>query len=145
MGYQRTGNRLRSRRKRCAIWPEPVARHLPCMRVSALSFLLLSVLPCPTDPARHPQQLKSLSLEELGNIRVTIVSKQPDEVGQTPAVTCVTNYNNLIAHLIVSLQSMSRLPHRVAGNRRSHRESTDDNGSVAGIRRRLHASLTGRP
>ena len=120
------------------------------MRVSALSFLLLSVLPCPADQARHPQQLKSLSLEELGNIRVIIVSKQPDEVRQTLAVTCVTSYNNLIAYLIVSLQSMSRLSHRVVGNRRSlpqphNRESTDDNGSVAGIRRRLHASLTGRP
>src|SRR6185437_10466848 len=142
MGYQRTGNRLRSRRKRCAIWPEPVARHLPCMRVSALSFLLLSVLPCPADQARHPQQLKSLSLEELGNIRVTIASKQPDEVRQTPAVTCVTSYNNLIAHLIVSLQSMPGRPRRLAEDRRSllqppHRESTDDKGSVAGIRRRL--------
>jgi hypothetical protein len=35
----------------------------------------------------HPiqeQQLKSMSLEQLGNVKVTTASKQPEEVWKTP-------------------------------------------------------------
>lgn len=46
---------------------------------------MLNVLPCAAEPARHPQELESLSLEQLGNIQVTTVSKQPEEMWHTPA------------------------------------------------------------
>lgn len=55
------------------------------MRVLGSLLLTLIVLPCCAEPARHPQQLKSLSLEQLGNIKVTTFSKQPEEVWHTPA------------------------------------------------------------
>jgi hypothetical protein len=40
--------------------------------------LLLAL--CAAEPARSPQRLKSLSLEQLGNLEVTTVSKQPEQV-----------------------------------------------------------------
>lgn len=63
--------------------------HLFKMRVLLLLFLALVALPSWSEPARDPQRLKSLSLEQLGNIEVTTVSKQPEEVWRTPAAIYV--------------------------------------------------------
>jgi iron complex outermembrane recepter protein len=40
-------------------------------------------------------QLKSLSLEELGNIEVTTVTKQPEEVWETPAAVFVVTHDDI--------------------------------------------------
>ncbi|MGH7040597.1 MAG: TonB-dependent receptor plug domain-containing protein [Acetobacteraceae bacterium] len=59
------------------------------MRALLLLFLILTALPSSAEPAGNPQRLKSLSLEQLGNIEVTTVSKQPEEVWNTPAAIYV--------------------------------------------------------
>jgi hypothetical protein len=59
------------------------------MKEITVSLLILAPMLCraeqPATGASQPQQLKSLSLEQLGNVKVTTVSKQPEEVWQTPA------------------------------------------------------------
>ncbi len=47
----------------------------------------------PTDSA--PQNLKSLTLEQLGNIQVTTVSKEPEGVWQTPAAIYVLTQDDI--------------------------------------------------
>jgi iron complex outermembrane recepter protein len=53
----------------------------------------VSQQPPPTGPS--PDQLKSLSLEELGQVEVTTVSKQPEEVWQTPAAVFVVTQDDI--------------------------------------------------
>jgi iron complex outermembrane receptor protein len=79
------------------------------MRVLFSLFLILSVLPCPAEPARHPQQLKSLSLEQLGNIEVTTVSKQPEEVWHTPAAIYVMTQADIRRSGATTLPELLRL------------------------------------
>ena len=43
----------------------------------------------------QPDQLKNLSLEELGNIEVTTVSKEPEEVWRTPAAVFVLTRDDI--------------------------------------------------
>lgn len=162
-GYQGTGNRPRSRRKRCAIRPEPVARHLPCMRDSALR----------NDPWLRRGSFSHLHLNL--HLKATF-----SDTGTVASYECSS------PHRMAPLQSMLTLPHRIdfnqdsrfmsrlpaqnissyqtmdthlastcckhftiAGSGRSlvqphHREFTGDNGNAVGIRRRLYASLTWR-
>ena len=73
-------------------------------RVEILRFLTLTASICmigttvrpQTAPGRSQQNpLKNLSLEELGNIEVTTVSKEPEEVWNTPAAIYVITQEDI--------------------------------------------------
>ena len=49
----------------------------------------------PSPPGLSPTQLKSLSLEQLGEVEITTVSKQPEEVWQTPAAVFVVTHDDI--------------------------------------------------
>jgi len=73
---------------------------MACVRVSCLACCLLVCAlqavgaSLPSSPAA-PQQLKSLSLEQLGNIEVTTVSKEPEGVWRTPAAIYVLTQDDI--------------------------------------------------
>ena len=46
-------------------------------------------------PQPEPQQLKSMSLEQLGSLEVTTVSKEPEEVWKTPAAIYVVTQDDI--------------------------------------------------
>lgn len=72
-------------------------------------LLTLLALPCAAEPARHPQQLKSLSLEQLGDIKVTTVSKQPEEVWHTPAAIYVMTQADIQRSGAITLPELLRM------------------------------------
>lgn len=80
------------------------------MKAILLPALMFAVaLPCFAEPARSPQQLKSLSLEQLGNIEVTTVSKQPEEVWRTPAAITVITQADIRRSGATTLPDMLRM------------------------------------
>jgi iron complex outermembrane receptor protein len=64
---------------------------MPFLRTAVLGFALFPcLLEAATQPSdRQAQQLKSLTLEQLGNIEVTTQSKEPTEIWNTPAAIYV--------------------------------------------------------
>lgn len=70
---------------------------------------LFSVTLCAADPAPTPQRLKSLSLEQLGNLEVTTVSKQPEEVWDTPAAIYVIAQDDIRRSGATSLPELLRM------------------------------------
>lgn len=73
---------------------------MSCTRMSA--FLMLGATFLAGTAKLHAkneepqvQKLKSLSLEDLGNVRVTTVTKEPEEVWQTPAAVYVLTQNDI--------------------------------------------------
>ncbi len=56
-----------------------------------------------------PTQLKSLSLEELGQVEVTTVSKQPEEVWLTPAAVSVVTHDDIRDSGATSIPELLRL------------------------------------
>jgi iron complex outermembrane receptor protein len=79
---------------------DSVQQHRPTIRqiVAANVFALLlwftltgqmTLAQAPQNDQNHPDSLKQLSLEELGNVEVTTVSKDPQEVMKTPAAVFV--------------------------------------------------------
>jgi iron complex outermembrane receptor protein len=83
------------------------------MRELIVSFLILTALPSPAEqpafPASEPQQLKSLSLEQLGNVKVTTVSKLPEEVWQTPAAIYVMTRDDIRRSGATTIPELLRL------------------------------------
>jgi len=56
-----------------------------------------------------PGQLKSLSLEQLGEVEITTVSKQPEEVWQTPAAVFVVTQDDIRRSGALSIPEILRL------------------------------------
>ena len=56
-----------------------------------------------------PEQLKSLSLEQLGEVQITTVSKQPEEVWQTPAAVFVVTHDDIVRSGATSIPELLRL------------------------------------
>jgi iron complex outermembrane receptor protein len=50
---------------------------------------------CVAADAPQTAKLKRLSLEELGNVEVTSVSKEPEEIWQTPAAIYVLTHDDI--------------------------------------------------
>jgi iron complex outermembrane recepter protein len=70
--------------------PPRFPRCMNLRRVQFLQFCMLFALPlCADDPQTSPAALKSLSLEELSQIEVTSVSKEPQKAMQTAAAIYV--------------------------------------------------------
>ena len=60
-------------------------------------------------PGDSEAQLKSLSLEQLGEIEITTVSKQPEEVWQTPAAVFVVNQDDIRRSGATTIPELLRL------------------------------------
>ena len=87
----------------------PALRRFFSMKVRLLLLALFSVTLCAVEPARSPQRLKSLSLEQLGNLEVTTVSKQPEVVWDTPAAIYVITQNDIRRSGATSLPELLRM------------------------------------
>lgn len=62
----------------------------------------------PKNEVAQVQQLKSLSLADLGNVKVTTVTKEPEEVWQTPAAIYVLTQNDIRRSGAVTLPDLLR-------------------------------------
>ena len=83
---------------------------MPCFRLVLLS---LAVSPCllaaATQPSDQAQQLKSLTLEQLGKIEVTTESKEPTEVWSTPSAIYVLTAEDIRRSGVTSVPDALRL------------------------------------
>jgi iron complex outermembrane receptor protein len=74
---------------------------------ASLSF---AEAPQPAAPfSAAPAQLKSLSLEQLGEVKITTVSKQPEEVWQTPAAVFVVTHDDIRRSGATAIPELLRL------------------------------------
>jgi iron complex outermembrane recepter protein len=84
---------------------------MPSLRIALLSLVfspcLLAVASQPSD--RGAQQLKSLTLEQLGNIEVTTQSKEPTEIWNTPAAIYVLTADDIRRSGVTSVPDALRL------------------------------------
>jgi len=88
---------------------------LPVRRARIAAIVLIAV-PCaaraaqqsPNNEEAQVQQLKSLSLSDLGNIHVTTVTKEPEKVWQTPAAIYVLTQNDIRRSGAVTLPDLLR-------------------------------------
>ncbi|HEY1804479.1 MAG TPA: TonB-dependent receptor [Terracidiphilus sp.] len=82
------------------------------MNLAVIGFLLgVPAARSEQSPVRKSPsaQLKSLSLEELGQIEITTVSKQPKEVWQTPAAVFVVTHDDIRNSGATSIPELLRL------------------------------------
>jgi iron complex outermembrane recepter protein len=83
------------------------------MRELIVAFLILTPLLCraeqPASRASQPQQLKSLSLEQLGNVQVVTETKEPTEVWDTPAAIFVLTQEDIRRSGVTSVPDALRL------------------------------------
>lgn len=75
----------------------------PCLRCGAQT----PSFPAGTEP--RTSQLKSMSLEQLGNVEVTTVSKQPEEVWHTPAAIFVLTHDDIVRSGATTIPDLLRL------------------------------------
>ncbi len=81
-----------------------------CVLVLAtLSALLLSTLAEAAQPESSENPLKQLSLEELGSIKVTTASKEPEEVWNTTAAIYVITHDEIERSGVTSIPEALRL------------------------------------
>ena len=79
-------------------------------RTSVLLFLLPCVLHAGKQPAdQRAQQLKSLTLEQLGNVEVTTQSKEPTQVWDTPAAIYVLTGDDIRRSGVTNVPDALRL------------------------------------
>jgi iron complex outermembrane recepter protein len=83
---------------------------LQTLRRSVIATVLLSSLASAksSDPG-DPQALKSLSLEQLGNVEITTASKQPEQVWKTPAAIYVITQEDIRHSGVTSVADALRL------------------------------------
>ena len=74
-----------------------------------LGVALCNAAPTPQMLPMQEQELKSMSLEQLGNIQVTTASKQPEEVWKTPAAIFVITAEDIQRSSATSLPELLRL------------------------------------
>src|SRR5579885_824620 len=104
----------------------PRAALLVCLLVLPVCIVECAASPGP-DPASG-NALKQLSLEELGNIEVTTVSKEPEEVWKTPAAVYVLTKEDIRRSGATSIPEALRLVPSVEVER------TDASSWAVGIR-----------
>jgi iron complex outermembrane receptor protein len=85
-----------------------IRRHLSALVIAGVALLPLSAI-AKSQPELPTQQLKSLSLEQLGEVQVTTVSKQPEEVWQTPAAVFVVTHDDILRSGATSIPELLRL------------------------------------
>src|SRR5690242_10247246 len=83
-----------------------------CVRVVLIFFLLGCALALhaaqPRPEGSEPQDLKSLTLEQLGNLEVTTVSKEPEEIWKTPAAIYVLTADDIARSGATTLPDLLR-------------------------------------
>lgn len=117
-------------------WTPALRRILP-MKVRLLLLMLLSVTLCAAKPARTPQKLKLLSLEQLKNFEITTVLKQPQEVWNTPATSYAITQDDIRRLGATTLPELLGI---IPGEQLSRLQSDNWSAKVCGF-----ASLAWRP
>ncbi|MGC1782633.1 MAG: TonB-dependent receptor [Acidobacteriaceae bacterium] len=84
-------------------------RLLISCQLAFTAVALAGPLPKPQMLPIEEQQLKTMSLEQLGNIKVTAVSKQPEEVWQTPAAIFVVTSDDIARSGATNIPDLLRL------------------------------------
>ena len=96
----------------------------------------------------HPiqeQQLKSMSLEQLGNVKVTTASKQPEEVWKTPAAVFVITSEDIRRSSATTLPELLRLVPGVQVSRSQSNEwAVGIRGFTSGFSKDLLVLIDGR-
>lgn len=84
---------------------------MPCLRIALLSLVLSPcVLSAATQPSdQQAQRLKSLTLEQLGNLEVTTQSKEPTGIRNTPAAIYVLTADDIRRSGVTSVPDALRL------------------------------------
>ena len=84
---------------------------MPALRIALLTFALVpGMLHAANQPSdKQAQQLKSLTLEQLGNVEVTTQSKEPTEVWNTPAAIYVLTADDIRRSGVTSVPDALRL------------------------------------
>ncbi|WP_109489317.1 TonB-dependent receptor plug domain-containing protein [Occallatibacter savannae] len=83
---------------------------MPTFRTAVLILVLAPcLLSAATQPSDQAQQLKSLTLEQLGNLEVTTQSKEPTEVWNTPAAIYVLTADDIRRSGVTSVPDALRL------------------------------------
>ena len=85
-----------------------IRRRLSALAIAGAGLTCLCPIARSAQPLA-PQQLKSLSLEQLGEVEVTTVSKQPEEVWQTPAAVFVVTHDDILRSGATSIPELLRL------------------------------------
>lgn len=80
-----------------------------CALLFALAVCILAAADATSPQGTVDQDLKNLSLEELGNIQVTTVSKEPEEIWNTPAAIYVITQEDIHRSGARSLPDILRL------------------------------------
>src|SRR3954447_2057565 len=75
----------------------------------ATCLLLLGTAAAGPSPARDPKELKNLTLEELGDVKVTTASKQPEEVWNTSAAIFVISQEDIRRSGVTNIPDALRL------------------------------------
>lgn len=91
--------------------PQPLLS-IPSAKIAVLLLIAAPLALCEQHPLGNEeaqvQQLKSLSLADLGNIQVTTVTKEPEDVWQTPAAIYVLTQNDIRRSGAVTLADLLR-------------------------------------
>jgi iron complex outermembrane receptor protein len=104
--------------------------------------LLLVLFLCGTV---HAQSLKDLSLEELGNIKVTTQSKEPEEIWRTPAAISVLTQEDIRRLGAINLPELLRmLPGVFVGTVNSSNWSVGVRGFTSNFSKSLLVLIDGR-
>ena len=82
-------------------------------------------------------QLKSLSLEDLGEVEIRTVSKQPEEAWQTAAAVFLVTHISCPMERNLELSAIGRKQLQAR-----HQEITGDNGNSVAITREVLAGLS---
>jgi iron complex outermembrane receptor protein len=102
-------------------------------------------LPKPQMLPIEEQQLKTMSLEQLGNIQVTAVSKQPEEVWQTPAAIFVITSEDIARSGVTNIPDLLRLVPGVQVSRSQSDEwAVGIRGFASGFSKGLLVMIDGR-
>jgi len=84
------------------------------------------------------QQLKQLSLAQLGDIEVTTINKEPEEVWDTPAAVTVMAQEEIRHSGATSIPELLRLANILQPH---HQESTGNDANTVGIRHNFFGSV----
>ena len=125
-----------------------VSRALALAVTVPLTIATLSVCLAATIPKVRPiqeQQLKSMSLEQLGNVEVTTASREPEEVWKTPAAVFVITSEDIRRSSATTLPGLLRLVPGVQVSRSQSDEwAVGIRGFTSGFSKDLLVLIDGR-
>src|SRR5882757_6803682 len=138
---------------------EEIDFHRPCRSsirgittVSTLALLLwltvtgqMTRAQVPQNNQNPPENLKHLSLEQLGNVEVTTASKEPEQIWRTPAAIYVITQEDIRRSGATSIPEVLRLAPGVEVSRiDSHKWSLGVRGFESNLSRSVLVLIDGR-